>query len=271
MSLKRSGGSTPGIGSQLSTTALDDLTDVDVTTTAPEDGDMLHYVAGEYTQVITPVPTATANAGSNPENTVDGDTGTYFQGPNYLQGTVTYLDYDFGGAVTLSRVQIYQYSTSYDATSWELFYSNNGTDYVSLGTKSVGGVATTAIDFGTQSHRYWRVKELDTSTYTGWRLNEVTFWVLAALWVPTAPGVFAKADASALPVIELTQSDVDEDFFKFTGTSDTSADRALVDAANFTTPGSIVGWLKINVVDDQSTAPITDGDYYIPFYSAPTA
>ena len=55
------------------------------------------------------------------------------------------------------------------------------------------------------------------------------------------------------------------------GISYTSADRALVDAANFTTPGAIAGWLKINVQDDQATNPITDGDYYIPFYSVPTA
>ena len=44
----------------------------------------------------------------------------------------------------------------------------------------------------------------------------------------------------AAPVITLDQADVDEDFFKFTGTSDTNVDRALVDAANFTTPGAIV-------------------------------
>lgn len=75
----------------------------------------------------------------------------------------------------------------------------------------------------------------------------------------------------ARPVILLDQADVDEDYFKFIGTSDTSADRALVDAANFTTPGAIVGWLKINVQDDQSTAPIPDGDYYMPFYAVPTA
>lgn len=75
----------------------------------------------------------------------------------------------------------------------------------------------------------------------------------------------------AKPVITLDQADVDEDFFKFIGTSDTSVDRALVDAANFTTPGAIVGWLKINIQDDQGTAPITDGDYYIPFHAAPTA
>ena len=77
--------------------------------------------------------------------------------------------------------------------------------------------------------------------------------------------------SGALPVITLDQADVDEDFFKFTGTSDTSADRALVDAVDFSTPGAIVGWLKINVEDVQATDPIVDGDYYIPFYAVPTA
>ena len=77
--------------------------------------------------------------------------------------------------------------------------------------------------------------------------------------------------ADALPVVTLEQTDIDEDYLKFIGTSDTNVDRALVDAADFTTPGTIKGWLKINVQDDQATNPIVDGDYYIPFYSAPTA
>ena len=77
--------------------------------------------------------------------------------------------------------------------------------------------------------------------------------------------------SGAVPVLTVDQADVDEDFFKFIGTSDTSVDRALVDAVDFTTPGAIAGWLKINIQDDQSTDPITDGDYYIPFYAAPTA
>jgi hypothetical protein len=92
---------------------------------------------------------------------------------------------------------------------------------------------------------------------------------------PTAPAARLHVDqdstSGAKPVITLDQADVDEDYFKFIGTSDTNVDRALVDAADFTTPGSIIGWLKINVQDDQGTNPITDGDYYIPFYDAPSA
>lgn len=80
-----------------------------------------------------------------------------------------------------------------------------------------------------------------------------------------------SSSSGAVPVIVLNQADVDEDFFKFIGISDTDVDRALVDAVNFTTPGTIQGWLKINIQDDQSTDPIADGDYYIPFYSAPSA
>ena len=91
----------------------------------------------------------------------------------------------------------------------------------------------------------------------------------------TAPGAKCHVDQSstsgAIPVLTLDQADVDEDFMKFIGTSDTNVDRALVDAADFTTPGSIVGWLKIAVQDDQATNPITDGDYYVPFYAAPSA
>lgn len=80
-----------------------------------------------------------------------------------------------------------------------------------------------------------------------------------------------KSTSGARPVIVLDQADVDEDFFKFIGTSDTSADRALVDAVNFSTIGALKGHLKINIQDDQGTDPITDGDYYIPFYAVPTA
>lgn len=83
--------------------------------------------------------------------------------------------------------------------------------------------------------------------------------------------IVQPSTTGAKPVLTLNQADVDEDYFKFIGTSDTSADRALVDAANFPNPGAIAGWLKVNVQDDQGTNPIADGDYYIPFYSVPTA
>lgn len=75
----------------------------------------------------------------------------------------------------------------------------------------------------------------------------------------------------AIPSLQMTQADVDQPFIKYHSTSDTNSDRALVDAVDFTTPGTIQGWTKIEVQDDQGTNPIVDGDYYVPFYSAPTA
>jgi hypothetical protein len=80
-----------------------------------------------------------------------------------------------------------------------------------------------------------------------------------------------QADTSgAKPVLTVDQADVSEEFIRFVGTSTTDASQSLVDAADMEDPGAIVGWLKIYVQDDQATNPITDGAYYIPFYSAPT-
>lgn len=76
----------------------------------------------------------------------------------------------------------------------------------------------------------------------------------------------------AKPVLYLDQADIDVVLMSVIGSSeDSTADRTLVDAADMTTPGSIVGWIQVHIQDDQSTNPITDGDYYIPFYAAPSA
>ena len=90
--------------------------------------------------------------------------------------------------------------------------------------------------------------------------------------VPAAKAHIDQASTTAAtPVLLLDQADVDEDYIKIIGISDTSADRALVDAVDFSTIGALKGFLKINVQDDQATNPIVDGDYYIPFYAVPTA
>ena len=77
--------------------------------------------------------------------------------------------------------------------------------------------------------------------------------------------------SGAVPVLTVQQLDVSEEFIRFIGASTTDASQSLVDAANMTTPGALMGWLKIYVRDDQSTNPITDGAYFVPFYAAPTA
>lgn len=89
---------------------------------------------------------------------------------------------------------------------------------------------------------------------------------------PTGQLHVNQSDASgAKPVLLLDQGDLSEEFIKLVGQSTTDASQSLVDAADMTTPGSIVGWFKIYVQDDQGTNPIPDGIYYVPFYDTPTS
>jgi len=76
---------------------------------------------------------------------------------------------------------------------------------------------------------------------------------------------------AAIPVLTVDQADVSEEFIKFIGTSAGDNTQSLVDAADLTTPGSIVGWLRIYVQDDAGAGDIADGVYFVPFYSTPTA
>ena len=81
-----------------------------------------------------------------------------------------------------------------------------------------------------------------------------------------------SSTVGAKPVLILDQADVDEPAIKFIGSSDdATADRTLVDAVDFTTPGAIVAWLMIEIQDDQGTNPIADGIYYMPIHAIPTA
>jgi hypothetical protein len=135
-------------------------------------------------QVTSPIPEVAANEGSNPEYTIDGDTETYFLGPNYLTDHTTYLVYDFGVDVALTRVQLYQANFSYDA-SWELHCSDNGSTWTLLG--SAGADVTTNVDFTLQSHRYWKVTETQGFVYSPWHLEEVRFFTSVSVWSPATP------------------------------------------------------------------------------------
>lgn len=81
-----------------------------------------------------------------------------------------------------------------------------------------------------------------------------------------------SSTTGAIPVMIFDQADIDIEFIKFIGSSeDSQADRSLVDVADMTTSGALVGWFQIYVEDIQGTNPITDGVYYVPFYAAPSA
>lgn len=81
-----------------------------------------------------------------------------------------------------------------------------------------------------------------------------------------------QTDATrAVPVLTVEQGDLSEPFIHFIGQSSTIIQRSFADVADFSTPGTLTGWIKIEITDEQTTNPITDGEYWIPFYTAPTA
>ena len=91
----------------------------------------------------------------------------------------------------------------------------------------------------------------------------------------TAPAAQLHVDQSsttgAVPVLTLDQADVSEEFLRLIGTSAADASQSLVDAADMTTPGSIVGWIRVYIQDDAASGAIVDGYYFVPVYAAPTA
>jgi len=80
-----------------------------------------------------------------------------------------------------------------------------------------------------------------------------------------------QADAAAEPVLWLRQLDVSEEFFGFSGESAADNTMSLLDAADLTTPGSVVGYIRVTVTDVASTGGIVDGTYCIPIQDLPTA
>lgn len=80
-----------------------------------------------------------------------------------------------------------------------------------------------------------------------------------------------SSTSGAKPVLTLDQGDVSEEFIKLIGESTTDDSQSLIDAVNMTTLGTLTGWIKVYIEDVQATNPITDGFYYVPFYTAPTA
>jgi hypothetical protein len=74
----------------------------------------------------------------------------------------------------------------------------------------------------------------------------------------------------AIPALVLDQADIDQPIVKIIGTAEVgSADRSLVAAADFTTPGAIVAWEMVYAEDIGNR--FTDGKYYRPLYATPTA
>lgn len=70
---------------------------------------------------------------------------------------------------------------------------------------------------------------------------------------------------AAVVVLWLLQSDVDEPLIKYQGTAAAATlSRSIVDEGDVST-ATRVGWVKVEIQDDGNQ--VTDGDYYMPFYS----
>ena len=91
----------------------------------------------------------------------------------------------------------------------------------------------------------------------------------------TGPSAQCHIDQSsgtgAKPVLTLDQGDVSEEFIKLIGTSAVDNTQSFVDATDLTTPGNIMGWIRVYIQDDAASGAISDGIYFVPFYSTPTA
>jgi hypothetical protein len=116
-----------------------------------------------------------------------------------------------------------------------------------------------------------------TTTLSGSSLNLAVSNVnkLSASSTEVTSSVSLVADQAsttgAKPSLKLDQADVSEEFIRFVGESAADNSQSLVDAADLTTPGAIVGWARVYVEDVAGAGDITDGIYFIPFYATPTA
>jgi hypothetical protein len=90
----------------------------------------------------------------------------------------------------------------------------------------------------------------------------------------TSPAAMLHADQSsttgAIPALWLQQRDISEEALTIEGESSAAtADQTLVDARDFTTPGSIHSWVKV-VIDDNRVGGLGTIDGWIPIYAIPT-
>ena len=167
---------------------------------------------------------------------------------------------------------------------WDL----GGFDLKNVGNIGVGIVAplarlhargASAIRFDNGATDGFTVSQFNTNSWawTGLSASSVMAIQNASLLIGTttlATGILQLVQGASVAetVLRLEQLDVSEDFVRLVGESHASdASQSLVDAANMTTPGAIIGWEKIYIEDTQSSGPITNGFAYRALYAVPTA
>jgi hypothetical protein len=81
------------------------------------------------------------------------------------------------------------------------------------------------------------------------------------------PGFDQSSASGNKPVLTLDQADVDKELLKLIGTATNGDDTGTVVQAADLSGAAITGYIKVYIQDDGDV--VTDGTYYIPFYSAP--
>ena len=193
MSLKRSSGSTPGVGSREA--AIDDLSDVD--TALLSGGDALTYqadnvVLGDPYDGAEPTETAYSeySAGYLAPNAWEANAGLYsssatFAGP----ASDEYWRCEFAAPVRLAKVMFD--NNAYGITSVFIEYSDNGTDWTTIKTAGVSLIAAVTVDWSAESPPaalYWQLR-IATTSNSKWNLDSVYFWYgnVVGTWLPVAP------------------------------------------------------------------------------------
>lgn len=80
-----------------------------------------------------------------------------------------------------------------------------------------------------------------------------------------------SSTTAGIPVLRIDQGDISEEAIYIVGESSAgTADQTFVDASDFTTPGALLGWVKM-VFADQRVGGLGTIDVWVPGYAIPTA
>lgn len=185
--------------------------------------------------------------------------------PFHFQGSNGELRIQSTGADTTNkngRMSITHYDLTEEPFVIFLASANNGANTINYGGGSASYNSATQLNFYAAA---------DSTTTSGSRVirmtsDGVSIRVGGNATAPTSPlDVFQDDASGAVPVISLEQDDISEPFIAFAGNAASATlTQSFVAEADVTT-ATRQGFFKIDV-DDQGNQ-ITDGVYFVPFYS----
>jgi hypothetical protein len=216
--------------------ATTQVMDIDITVSPAGSAQTLRFVP-TFNPQVSPVPNL---FGINVNPTVGGATSNNISSYNAISLGGSFGDAYGGTMNTIRKLRIVDWS---DSSSDSPAVTNQY------------GIFMNELTFGGAN---WAIYTRDaTRSYLGATTNNAT----AGAKLHIRQG----ESAEAIPVTLLEQLDVDEPFTKYIGTAAAATlTRSIVDEGDVTT-ATRIGWIKIEIQDDGNQ--VTDGDYYVPFYT----